>query len=134
MSDSYTPLILVVEDTDYIGQLASLVLKRIGLEVELCLNAEEAIRYLEEVALPDLIVLDIGMPGMSGWEFLDIIKGYEATKTIPVVITTAYSDAANRLIGRLREVDRYLTKPYKPNELQSIVTQILKDRGWQVPS
>ena len=130
MTDSYTPLVMIVEDTHYIGELAALILKRIGLEAELCLTAEDAIKYMEDVGLPDLIVLDIGMPGMSGWEFLDIIKAYDDTKTIPVVITTAYSDAANRLIGRLREVDRYLTKPYKPNELQSIVSQILKDRGW----
>lgn len=131
MSEAYSPLVMIVEDTQYIGELAALILKRIGLEAELCLTAEDAIRYMEEVALPDLIVLDIGMPGMSGWEFLDVIKAYEDTKTIPVVVTTAYSDAANRLIGRLREVDRYLTKPYKPNELQSIVSQILKERGWK---
>jgi CheY-like chemotaxis protein len=130
MSEAYTPLVMIVEDTHYIGELAALILKRIGLETELCLSAEDAIRYMEEIALPDLIVLDIGMPGMSGWEFLDIIKAYEDTKTIPVIVTTAYSDAANRLIGRLREVDRYLTKPYKPNELQTIVGQILKERGW----
>jgi CheY-like chemotaxis protein len=130
MSEAYSPLVMIVEDTQYIGELAALILKRIGLEAELCLTAEDAIRYMEEVALPDLIVLDIGMPGMSGWEFLDVIKAYEDTKTIPVIVTTAYSDAANRLIGRLREVDRYLTKPYKPNELQSIVSQILKERGW----
>ena len=131
MADAYSPLVMIVEDTQYIGELAALILKRIGLEAELCLTAEDAIRYMEDVALPDLIVLDIGMPGMSGWEFLDIIKAYQDTKTIPVIVTTAYSDAANRLIGRLREVDRYLTKPYKPNELQSIVSQILKERGWE---
>ena len=125
-------MVMIVEDTHYIGELAALILKRIGIETELCLSAEEAIKYMEQMTLPDLIVLDIGMPGMSGWEFLDIIKAYEDTKMIPVVVTTAYSDAANRLIGRLREVDRYLTKPYKPNELQSIVSQILKDRGWAV--
>jgi CheY-like chemotaxis protein len=132
MSETYTPTVMIVEDTHYIGELAALILKRIGIETELCLSAEEAIQHMEQTTLPDLIVLDIGMPGMSGWEFLDIIKAYEDTKMIPVVITTAYSDAANRLIGRLREVDRYLTKPYKPNELQSIVSQILKDRGWQI--
>lgn len=131
MVDSYTPLVLIVEDTHYIGELAALILKRIGLGAELCLSAEDAITYMEVHSLPDLIVLDIGMPGMSGWEFLDILKTYEDTRSIPIVITTAYSDAANRLIGRLREVDRYLIKPYKPNELQSIVTQILRDRGWR---
>lgn len=131
MAEAYSPLVMIVEDTQYIGELAALILKKVGLETELCLTAEDAIRYMEEVALPDLIILDIGMPGMSGWEFLDIIKAYEDTKTIPVIVTTAYSDAANRLIGRLREVDRYLTKPYKPNELQSIVSQILKGRGWE---
>jgi CheY-like chemotaxis protein len=120
------PLILFVEDADYLAELGSHILERIGIEVIICLTAEFAIDFMEKNRLPDLIVLDIGMPGMTGWEFLDIIKKYQETKTIPIVVTTAYGDATNRLIGRLRDVDRYIVKPYKPEELQMVVRQILQ--------
>jgi len=120
------PLVLFVEDADYLAELGSHILVRIGIEVIICLSAEIAIAFMEQNRLPDLIVLDIGMPGMTGWEFLDIIKKYQETKTIPIVVTTAYGDATNRLIGRLRDVDRYIVKPYKPEELQMVVRQILQ--------
>ncbi|HRF94924.1 MAG TPA: response regulator [Aggregatilineales bacterium] len=120
------PLVLFVEDADYLAELGSHILERIGIEVIICLTAEFAIDFMEKNRLPDLIVLDIGMPGMTGWEFLDIIKKYQETKTIPIVVTTAYGDATNRLIGRLRDVDRYIVKPYKPEELQMVVRQILQ--------
>lgn len=127
MSDTNTlkPLVLFVEDADYLAELGSHILERIGIDVIICLSAEYAISFMEQNRLPDLIILDIGMPGMSGWEFLDIIKKYQETKTIPIVVTTAYGDATNRLIGRLRDVDRYIIKPYKPEELQMVVRQIL---------
>lgn len=120
------PLVLFVEDADYLAELGSHILQRIGIDVIICLSAENAITFMEQNRLPDLIILDIGMPGMTGWEFLDIIKKYQETKTIPIVVTTAYGDATNRLIGRLRDVDRYIIKPYKPEELQTIVRQILQ--------
>jgi CheY-like chemotaxis protein len=120
------PLVLFVEDADYLAELGSHILERIGIEVVICLSAEIAIAFMEQNRLPDLIILDIGMPGMTGWEFLDIIKKYQETKTIPIVVTTAYGDATNRLIGRLRDVDRYIVKPYKPEELQMVVRQILQ--------
>ena len=120
------PLVLFVEDADYLAELGSHILQRIGIDVIICLSAENAITFMEQNRLPDLIILDIGMPGMTGWEFLDIIKKYQETKTIPIVVTTAYGDATNRLIGRLRDVDRYIIKPYKPEELQTVVRQILQ--------
>lgn len=125
-TNALKPLVLFVEDADYLAELGSHILERIGIDVIICLSAEYAISFMERNRLPDLIILDIGMPGMSGWEFLDIIKKYQETKTIPIVVTTAYGDATNRLIGRLRDVDRYIVKPYKPEELQMVVRQILQ--------
>ena len=127
MTDANARMVLIVEDTDYIADLAARVLQQIGFQTHQCYTSEDAISYMEQNPLPDLIVLDIGMPGMSGWQFLDVIKQYEETKLIPIVVTTAFGDAANRLIGKLRDVDRYLTKPYQPKELQAVVTQILEE-------
>lgn len=118
--------VLIVEDQDYLAEIVSHTLRQIDLTSTICLNGEDAIVYMEKNSLPDLIVLDISMPGMSGWDFLEIIKGYEETKLIPVIITTAHGDAANRLIGKLRDVDRYIVKPYKPQEIQEAVKEALK--------
>jgi CheY-like chemotaxis protein len=116
--------ILIVEDEAQFAELVAQMLRQLGLEIIHCYSAAEAFDYLE-TNNPSLIVLDIGLPGMSGWEFLDTIKQDEILRTIPVIVTTAYSDPANRLIGKLQDIDRYLTKPFKPQEIRDIVTQLL---------
>ncbi|MFW5691681.1 MAG: response regulator [Chloroflexota bacterium] len=125
MTDPDGRYVLIVEDQDYLAEIVSRIMQQIGLGAVICLTAEDAITYMEQHVLPDLIVLDISMPGMSGWDFLDVIKQYEETKLIPVIVTTARSDAANRLVGRLRNVDRYFVKPYHPEELLNAARQSL---------
>lgn len=119
------PTVLIVEDHEYLADLVSRTLEQLPVQSVICLNGEAAVNYMETHDLPDLIVLDISMPGMSGWDFLDIIKQYEETKTIPVIVTTARTDAANRVIGKLREVDRYITKPFRPEELMEATREAL---------
>ncbi len=125
MVDGFIPIVLIVEDTDYIADIATRAIQQLGLDTHHCLTAEAAIEYMEQNLLPDVIILDISMPGMNGWEFLEVMKKYEETKTIPVIISTVHSDAANRTIGKLRDVDRYLIKPYLPQDLQKTVKVIL---------
>lgn len=128
MTADNKPLVLILEDQEYLAELIARVVESIEADSVVKLRGQHAIEYMEnpDNRLPDLIVLDIGMPGMSGWEFLDIIKQYEATKTIPVIVATAHGDAANRLVGKLRAVDRYLVKPYQPDELRQAVIETLK--------
>ncbi|RMG72307.1 MAG: response regulator [Chloroflexi bacterium] len=119
------PHVLIVEDQESLAEIVSHTLRQIDISSTICLNGRDALIYMENNPLPDLIILDISMPGMSGWEFLDVIKQYEETKLIPVIVTTAHGDAANRLVGKLREVDRYITKPYKPQDIQEAVKSTL---------
>jgi two-component system catabolic regulation response regulator CreB len=127
MPTDLKPLVLILEDQEYLAELIARVVESAEAFPMITLRAEHAIDYMEnpDNPLPELIVLDIGMPGMSGWDFLDIIKQYEATKTIPVIVTTAHGDAANRLVGKLRDVDRYMVKPYQPEDLRQAIIQIL---------
>lgn len=125
MSEDFPPLALIVEDQDYLAEIASQSLEKVGFQTVICLSSEDGIRYMEEHSLPDIIILDIGMPGMSGWDFLDVIKQYQETKTIPVIVTTARGDAANRLVGKLRDVDKYFVKPYHPADLQRAAKESL---------
>lgn len=77
--------ILLVEDDSFLSSLAARALDEAGYEVELATDAEKAMEYLSK-GTPDLILLDLVLPGMNGFEFLEKIKKEEKTKSIPVVI------------------------------------------------
>jgi two-component system response regulator CpxR len=96
-----------------------------GLDAFHASNSERAMEYLQNNK-PDLIVLDIGLPGMSGWQLLDVIKELREKNGIRIVVTTAFTDPANRLMGKLQEVDRYLFKPFEVKELQDVVGELLQ--------
>ena len=120
MPDADSKLVLIVEDTADLAQFVEISIREMGFESFHAIDAETAINFLEDHT-PDLILLDIGLPGMSGWELLDIIYTLREQEKIFVVITTAFQDPANRLIGKLQEVDGYLHKPFPYSELQKVV-------------
>jgi CheY-like chemotaxis protein len=94
-------------------------------------HALKALEIYEKMQ-PDVILLDIGLPDMPGWKLLDAIKAKVQAapeKTLPVIIViTAYGDPANRLMGKLQEVSRYLIKPFTPNEVEKVVQEALAQR------
>jgi DNA-binding response OmpR family regulator len=76
---------------------------------------------------PDLVLLDIGLPDMTGWKVLDAIKESKSIFKRPsVIVMTAYGDPANRLMGKLQGVDEYLIKPFTPEEIEHVVRQVLQ--------
>jgi DNA-binding response OmpR family regulator len=117
--------VLIVEDTNDIAQFVKIALEAMGLDAFHASNSERAMEYLQNNK-PDLIVLDIGLPGMSGWQLLDVIKELREKNGIRIVVTTAFTDPANRLMGKLQEVDRYLFKPFEVKELQDVVGELLQ--------
>jgi len=117
--------VLIVEDTEDIAQFVIIALETMGLDTFHASNSERAIEYLQN-NMPDLIVLDIGLPGMSGWQLLDLIKELREKNGIRIVVTTAFTDPANRLMGKLQEVDRYLFKPFQVKDLQDVVGELLQ--------
>ncbi len=124
MVDSNAKTILIVEDNQDIADLNEVTLKSMGLNVHNVGSADKALSFLESNR-PDLIVLDIGLPGMSGWEFLEIIKDWCVKEGVFVVVTTAFDDPANRLIGKFQNVATYLTKPFAPSKLEEVVGNLL---------
>jgi DNA-binding NarL/FixJ family response regulator len=77
-------------------------------------------------SLPDLIVSDIRMPGMDGYELVRNLRGSARTKLIPIVFLTAKDETADRIAGFRTGVDAYLTKPFESDELLAVVANILK--------
>lgn len=114
------PHILIVEDTADVAEIIKLAFRRTELNIHHELNGTGGLQYLE-TNLPDVIVLDLGMPGLSGWEFLDRIRKVDNLKNIPVIILTAHIDAENRQISKRYDVAAYLQKPIDLTALRNAI-------------
>ena len=74
---------------------------------------------------PDLLVLDIGLPGMDGWQVLDHIRSDQATRSLPVVVLTAHAEEESRRRADEGGADAFVTKPFQPNEFRKTVLDLL---------
>src|SRR4051812_12866154 len=117
--------ILVVEDNDDNRLLMRDLLQSRGYEVATAECADAAERAIER-ELPDLILLDVVMPGRSGYELCRQLKSEQATRLIPVVIITGLSDREDRVYGIEVGADEYLSKPIYPEELFARVRSLLR--------
>lgn len=116
--------VLVVEDEQALAGFIQESLHEIDLETYHAGDAEHAIEYLEQNT-PDLIMLDIGLPGQSGWQLLELLEKRRQEDDIYIIVSTAFQDPANRLVGKLQKVDFYLAKPFTFKQLTSVVTELL---------
>jgi CheY-like chemotaxis protein len=121
------PVIVIVEDTTELAEVIQATLERVNMVTYHETHGGRAIKLLKDKN-PDVVLLDISLPDMTGWKILDVIKEkHESENTsMPVVIViTAYGDPANRLVGKLQGVFNYLIKPFTPDEVESIVRDAL---------
>jgi DNA-binding response OmpR family regulator len=108
--------ILVVEDTPQMAKLTLLSLKRGGFEGILVEDGETAIEFLKD-KIPNVILLDLNLPGLSGWDVMEYLVTTHGPEAVPVIITTAFGDSANRVVGKLQQVYKYMVKPFTPMAL-----------------
>jgi len=128
MTTSPQSLILVVDDTPTNAKVLFDVLKDAGFRVLLAQTGESALEKLQ-VITPDIILLDIMMPGIDGFETCRRLKASESTKDIPVIFMTALSETTNKVQGfKLGAVD-YLTKPLQQEEVLARVNAHLRVRN-----
>jgi CheY-like chemotaxis protein len=117
---------LIVEDTDDIANIMRMTLDHLGVESHHACNGAKALDFVT-TRIPDLILLDIGLPGMSGWEVLEAIKNRYPDAEFPVIVMTAFGDPANRLIGKFQKhVSHYIVKPFDVKVLTQAVREALK--------
>ncbi len=119
------PRVLVVEDEPDIAALIAYQLTREGFRVETASNGDQALTALGR-ELPDLLVLDRMLPGISGDEILRSIRSEGATQALPVLVLTAKREQEDRIRGLELGADDYLTKPFSPRELVLRVQSILR--------
>lgn len=118
--------ILCVEDEPEMIDLIRLILGRRGFEVKGAAGGTEGLKMIRQDP-PDLVLLDLMMPDMDGWEVYQQIKADEKTKNIPVIVVTAKAQSIDKVLGlHIAKVDDYLTKPFSPQDLMNSVDKVLK--------
>lgn len=120
--------ILVVEDEKTIAELVAEALKRRGYRVETVHDGDSGL-HAAETSLPDLVILDVMLPGMDGWEICRRIRENNATKGIPVLMLTARREERDLIAGFDVGADDYMKKPFSVNELAARVRSLLRRGG-----
>ena len=121
--------ILVIEDVPEMSELVSMYLTKEGMAVSKAASAEEALEILKTVT-PDLVILDLNLPGMSGFDFLKKFRG-EYNNTIPVIISSARDGDEDIIEGLGLGADEFVTKPFSPRVLVAKVKANLR-RGSEI--
>ena len=125
--------ILVVEDEPAIQTLVAACLQNAGHQVVRADTAEEAIRKVNEI-LPDVVLLDWMLPGMSGIQLARRLRGDERTHDLPIIMLTARGEEHDKIAGLEAGADDYLTKPFSPRELLARIKAVLRRRAPQMTS
>jgi DNA-binding response OmpR family regulator len=117
--------VVCIEDEPEMIDLVRLILGRKGFDV---IGADGGIEGLEKVKSekPDIVLLDLMMPDMDGWEVYQQIKADPELRDIPIVVVTAKAQSIDKVLGlHIAKVDDYITKPFGPQELLESVEKIL---------
>jgi DNA-binding response OmpR family regulator len=129
MNNTTVKRILCIEDEQEMIDLIQLILTRRGFEVSGASGGKEGLQAVRDLR-PDLVLLDLMMPDMDGWEVYQQMKADEATRGIPVIIVTAKSQHIDKVLGlHIAKVDDYISKPFGPQELIDSVERIFASKS-----
>lgn len=117
--------VLIVDDSQTLRHMLSELLRDQGIEVMEATNGVEAQEKIQQ-RLPDLVITDLIMPQMNGYELCRWIKNEAKTKDLPVLVCTTKSEDFDRYWGMKQGADAYITKPFHPPELLQTVRRLLR--------
>jgi two-component system, OmpR family, response regulator VicR len=125
MTDKVKKCILCVEDEPEMIDLIRLILTRKGFDVLGATGGLEGLKLIKQEK-PDLVLLDLMMPDMDGWEVYQQMKADNSIQHIPVIIVTAKAQTIDKVLGlHIAKVDDYIAKPFSPHDLLSSVEKVL---------
>lgn len=124
--------VLLVDDEPGLREAVQAYLEDSGFSVEAASNAQEGWELLQQKT-PDVLISDIMMPQVSGYEFLQQVRDDVRFKSLPVVFLTARGMTSDRIQGYTAGCDAYLPKPFDPEELVAIVSNLIERRSAQTP-
>jgi len=118
--------VVCIEDEPEMIDLVRLILGRKGFKLVGAVGGREGLETVRRVR-PDLVLLDLMMPDMDGWEVYQQMKADEELRDIPVIVVTAKAQSIDKVLGlHIAKVDDYVTKPFGPQELWESVSRVLK--------
>lgn len=120
--------VLIADDDLEILNLTRSLMRRRGFDVLEASDGDEAMRQLLENR-PDLVILDVMMPGQSGWEVCRSIRETDSLKNIGVIMLTGVGHRMNEMTSPLYGADGYLDKPFEFDDLDALVTEVLAKRS-----
>lgn len=121
--------IVYVEDDPEMIDLVALILNRRGYQVKGAHGGRQGLEMVLEEK-PDLVLLDLMMPDMDGWDVYQQLKAHEATRNIPVIIITAKAQPIDRVLGlHIAKVDDYISKPFRPQDLLESIGKVMTARS-----
>jgi phosphate regulon transcriptional regulator PhoB len=119
--------ILIVEDESDIAELIRYNVERAGYEAQVLRDGHQALQLLRR-EVPDLLVLDLMLPGMDGLELCRRLRAEPATRALPIIMVTAKGEETDRVVGLEMGADDYLVKPFSPRELVARLRAVLRRR------
>jgi DNA-binding response OmpR family regulator len=123
-----THTVLIADDDPEILTLTRSLMRRRDLRVLEATDGDEAMRMVLENR-PDLVILDVMMPGQTGWEVCRSIRETDSLRDTGVIMLTGIGEKMNEMTSPLYGADEYLDKPYDPSELDRVVTRVLQKRA-----
>lgn len=123
----HMPSILIIEDTTELAEVIQATLERMNMQTAHETHGGKAITRFDEMH-PDVVLLDIGLPDMSGWKFLEAVKEKHKDDMPIIIVITAYGDPANRLVAKFQGVYNYLIKPFTSDEVEQVVMSAIRSK------
>ena len=117
---------MVVEDDDQIAYLLRFILEREGFKVELASDGRMAQQLLEKIAPPSLVMLDVMLPYVDGYQLLSMVRARPDWKQVPVLMLTAKSQEKDIVRALDSGAADYLVKPFKPDELRARIKRLVR--------
>jgi CheY-like chemotaxis protein/predicted CopG family antitoxin len=117
--------VLVVEDDEAIATLIRMYLSRHGFQVAVIGDGLEALKALDEGVLPDLVLLDVNLPHVNGFDILAFMRSQERSRNLPAIMVTAQASEADVLRGLKESADGYIFKPFEWKALHACIDRVL---------
>jgi CheY-like chemotaxis protein len=128
MADTKRVVVYIEDDLDVI-ELTSIILNPKGFEFIGALGGQEGLETIRRVK-PDVVLLDLMMPEMDGWEVFRRMKADKELENIPVIVVTADGQPITKVLGlHVAKVDAFITKPFSPKQLVQTIDDVIKARS-----
>ena len=118
--------IIFVDDSETALASTRMVVSSMPVEYHQYLGGQEAVNAINGGIVPDLVITDLNMPGMNGFEFLEALRKIESTKRVPVLMLTTETSPDMKAKGKALGLTGWIVKPFNPTQLKAAITRVLR--------